>query len=76
MGRLSSGFVLILRLYETDGTAGLAVSGLGLKLGEGCADGVELCASTLIYVVLVMQNVLNVEFQTLLSMATPFSVNA
>jgi hypothetical protein len=25
------------RLYEADGAAGFAVSGLGLKLGEGCA---------------------------------------
>lgn len=54
---------IIIWLYEADGASRLAVSGLSLEFKKGVVDGCQLGAGALVDVVLVMQDVLDVEFE-------------
>lgn len=48
-----------MRLDKADGAAWLAGGGLGLQLGEGGADGIELGTGKLIDVILVCEDVVH-----------------
>ena len=55
--------IIIIWLYEADGASRLAVCGLSLEFKEGVVDGCQLGAGALVDVVLVMQDVLDIEFE-------------